>query len=54
VRSGARSSDYAQQKTLQDGGDKTVYHVKDDQGHDLVHKRFVLGSANAQRHFFRR
>ncbi len=53
LRSGARFSDYAQQKILQDGGGKTVYHVKDDQGRDLVLKRFVLGSADAQRHFFR-
>jgi hypothetical protein len=51
LRSGARFSDYAQQRTLQDGGGKTVYHVKDDQGRDLVLKRFVLGSADAQRHF---
>ncbi len=51
--SGARFSDYALSETLQEAGGKAVYRVKDEEGRDMVVKRFPLGSADAQRHFLR-
>ena len=50
--SSARFSDYAVQSTLHESGGKAVFKVKDGT-RDMVLKRFLLGSPDAQRYFFR-